>query len=295
MNARVPYLARLAGQVASPSYPASSPALRPPRRVLGDVASPATGAREGVPGLSEAVTGAVTVPSAVASGEPVVTVTARPEQPPRAPEVISSAAGAGTAGSFGAPEARLALADGRDGAFPAPQPATDAVVPAPAAGVPLSSPAVRDTVTPGAAATPSEVMPGRLPSSWADPAWNEPVAVPGTGPVPHDKLPSRELLPPQELAGHPDPAVPSGPGLGGPGPGGPGPGGAGSDAQGTRAPRVSIGAIEVTVVPPARPERIQPAPPPPRRLPRPASLLTGNAGADRLRDGLRRWHGTAQG
>jgi hypothetical protein len=64
-------------------------------------------------------------------------------------------------------------------------------------------------------------------------------------------------------------------------------------------PRVSIGTIEVTVVPPAPPT--PPAPevrPPAPVVPgwsRPPSLLAASAGAGRLRDGIRRWYGTAQG
>ncbi len=60
--------------------------------------------------------------------------------------------------------------------------------------------------------------------------------------------------------------------------------------------RVSIGTIEVTVVPPARPaQEIRPPAPVPRGSSGPSSLLAATAGAGRLRDGLRRWYGTAQG
>jgi hypothetical protein len=61
-------------------------------------------------------------------------------------------------------------------------------------------------------------------------------------------------------------------------------------------PQVSIGTIEVTVLPPA-PAVHQALPPPPvaRGWSRPPSLLASSAGMDRLRDGLRRWYGTAQG
>jgi len=63
--------------------------------------------------------------------------------------------------------------------------------------------------------------------------------------------------------------------------------------------RVSIGTIEVTVLPPARPtlhpgESRSPAPVP-RGRSRPPSLFGTTAGATRLRDGLRRWYGIAQG
>ena len=66
-----------------------------------------------------------------------------------------------------------------------------------------------------------------------------------------------------------------------------------------RRPRVSIGTIEVTVVPPApaapaAPEIRIPAPVTPGRS-RPPSPFAASEGADRLRHGLRRWYGTAQG
>jgi hypothetical protein len=64
-----------------------------------------------------------------------------------------------------------------------------------------------------------------------------------------------------------------------------------------RPARVTIGTIEVTVVPAARPARggTEPRLAPPQGVPpRSASGLTGAGGA-RLRDGLRRWYGIAQG
>jgi len=65
-----------------------------------------------------------------------------------------------------------------------------------------------------------------------------------------------------------------------------------------RRPRVSIGTIEVTVVPPtpsapAVPEIRLPAPVTPGWS-RPPSPFAASEGADRLRHGLRRWYGTAQ-
>ncbi len=96
----------------------------------------------------------------------------------------------------------------------------------------------------------------------------------------------RDLLPPPAQAPRPTELA------------GPGPGGSRQQPAGGRASaRVSIGTIEVTVVPPARPavhasESRAPAQMP-RGRSRPASPLT--AGADRLRDGLRRWYGIAQG
>jgi hypothetical protein len=64
-------------------------------------------------------------------------------------------------------------------------------------------------------------------------------------------------------------------------------------------PRVSIGTIEVTVVPPAPPapavREIQPPAPVTRGWSRSPSAFAASAGADRLRYGFRRWYGTAQG
>ncbi len=65
------------------------------------------------------------------------------------------------------------------------------------------------------------------------------------------------------------------------------------------APRVSIGTIDVTVLPPAPPAPPAPEIRPPAQVARgwtrPPSLLAATAGAGRLRDGVRRWYGTAQG
>ncbi len=63
--------------------------------------------------------------------------------------------------------------------------------------------------------------------------------------------------------------------------------------------RVSIGTIEVTVVPAAPPAPAVPQAHPPvqaaRGRSRPPSLLAAGPGADRRQDGLRRWYGIAQG
>jgi len=64
-----------------------------------------------------------------------------------------------------------------------------------------------------------------------------------------------------------------------------------------RRPRVSIGTIEVTIVPPTPTptpviHQIQPPAPVTNR---PSSPFAASAGADRLRHGFRRWYGTAQG
>jgi hypothetical protein len=79
---------------------------------------------------------------------------------------------------------------------------------------------------------------------------------------------------------------------------GPRPGGSSQRPRDTRPSQVSIGTIEVTVVPPTAPAAGLETRPPSRAArdrSRPASLLAANAGTDRLRDGVRRWYGTAQG
>jgi hypothetical protein len=66
-----------------------------------------------------------------------------------------------------------------------------------------------------------------------------------------------------------------------------------------RRPRVSIGTIEVTIVPPVPPtpavREIQPPAPVANGWSRPPSPFGASAGGDRLRHGFRRWYGTAQG
>ena len=79
---------------------------------------------------------------------------------------------------------------------------------------------------------------------------------------------------------------------------GPVPGGSRQEPRVTGPARVSIGTIEVTVVPPPRPAPAHETRPPAqvaRGWSRPPSLLAVSAGTGRLRDGLRRWYGTAQG
>jgi nicotinate-nucleotide--dimethylbenzimidazole phosphoribosyltransferase len=77
----------------------------------------------------------------------------------------------------------------------------------------------------------------------------------------------------------------------------PGPGGS-RQPGGAERPQVSIGTIEVTVVPPTRPEPAAGVQPPARAAgghSRDGSRTAAGAGSDRMRSGLRRWYGTAQG
>jgi translation initiation factor IF-2 len=135
-----------------------------------------------------------------------------------------------------------------------------------------------------APAAPAGPTPGPVPGTTGglDPGGS---AAPGVGHqapgqlVPPAPAAPGYLLPPP--ARNPDP----GPALG-PEPSGP------SRKPGAPArPGVSIGTIEVTVVPPA-----PPLPEPPRtQAAHPVAKLAESAGTGRLRDGLRRWYGTAQG
>jgi len=104
---------------------------------------------------------------------------------------------------------------------------------------------------------------------------------------PPELAPVRELMPP--------PASRAGPAtMPGPEPGEPY-----REPRAPGRPYLSIGTIEVTVVPPAPPaaagREAQPPPPVTPGWSRPPSLLASGAGRDSLRDGLRRWYGTAQG
>lgn len=77
------------------------------------------------------------------------------------------------------------------------------------------------------------------------------------------------------------------------------PGGLSRDTGTSPGARVSIGIIEVNVVPPARPAPAVSDASAPGRSPlsgsRVGSMLAAGPGSERLRDGLRRWYGTAQG
>jgi hypothetical protein len=75
------------------------------------------------------------------------------------------------------------------------------------------------------------------------------------------------------------------------------PGGSRRDPGAASGARVSIGTIEVTVVPPPAPA-VRDVPTPAHTAPsrpRAGSALAPRPASDRLRDSLRRWYGTAQG
>ena len=134
------------------------------------------------------------------------------------------------------------------------------------------------------------------PRSWTDPLWGAPVEVPpAVSARPRERAGDTARSAGTAALGA---LVPSS----GQAPQGnerpdPHPGRERREPHGAPQPRVSIGTIEVTVVPPAPPPghpQDGGALPLPGRQGAP-SLLAAGPGAERLRDGLRRWHGTAQG
>jgi hypothetical protein len=173
------------------------------------------------------------------------------------------------------PEATSAGAAGMGGAWPTSH---EGAGPGTSPATPL--PAVRP---PGPGQAPGQAA-GTAPSlpRW----WGEPVELPGRGaagqvPAEVGEL-ARDLMP-RDAGGHDT-------------------GGHDTGRSGTsrRAPagRVTIGTIEVTVVPPAQhPAHSLPAQTgPAQTVPAPAaSPVPAEAGSVRLRDGLRRWYGIAQG
>jgi hypothetical protein len=226
---------------------------------------------------------------AVLPAIPVGPASRPPQHPPRPPVLLVP--------PEPAPPTDAAVPGGADAASPgtaSPQPARP------------GSPPAQDTPgsRAGAGAEPSPARP-LLVTSWADPVWALPIELPGSdargagqagGPAPTSATGTSQASSPAAHAAEAILQPAAAPALGpthGTRPGQ-------SDAS---SPRVSIGTIEVTIVaPPAQ----QPAPGAPA-LPgrqqehtaptwsRPPSLLTASRRSDRLRSGLRRWHGTAQG
>ena len=115
-------------------------------------------------------------------------------------------------------------------------------------------------------------------------------AAPGLRRTP-EPSPMGDALPPAGRA-RPPSAGRARPSTGGPEPAphGPVPG-----PRTTGRPSVSIGTIEVTVLPSPAMTVPQPPAPPTGQWPRPASGLSDGRGGSRLRAGLRRWYGIAQG
>jgi hypothetical protein len=342
MKAAVPYMAALTGA------PRAGAALQPPRQLFGGAAR---------------VDRTVEQPRARAAPPPEEAASAS------GPEPAVPAVPAGTAESqFAAIEA---LATGSPGALsaklatkPATRPPTQPTGASERPAVPShSAEPTSDTGSPpsiphaGEPPRTAGAPPERVPLSFADPLWDEPVAFPSRAPAPAapraggdrravsepyalgpepvrpaptTASPARVASPLPALAGprspeaarpagtigpsgplgsetprpsapavpepgRPESAAPPAPGLAPPRPVSRG----GEPADQRRAPHslpraqpetVSIGTIEVTVVPPAKPRAVPPRPVPRRE--RPPSRL---AASDPLRDGRRRWYGVAQG
>jgi hypothetical protein len=339
MKAAVPYMAALTGA------PRAGAALQPPRQLFGGAARVDRTAEQPRPRAAPPPEDA-----ASASGPEPAVPAGNADSQFAAIEALAT-------GSRGAPSAKLAT---RPTTRPPTQPTGASERPA----VPSHSPEpTSDTGSPPSiphAAEPPRTAgapPERVPLSFADPLWDEPIALsaralapaaPRAGadrpaasesdalgpepvrPAPTTAAPARVAPPLPALAGprspeaarpvgtigpsgplgsetprpsaaavpepaRPESAAPSAPGLAPPRPGSRG----GEPAEQRRAPQglpraqpesVSIGTIEVTVVPPAKPRVVPPRPAPRRE--RPPSRL---AGSDPLRDGRRRWYGVAQG
>jgi hypothetical protein len=254
MNAQIPYLAGLAQQAAGPAT------LRPARRLFADDAyTPSQPPGRGGPGSYR--------------------------------QHIDDQAQLGTPGAAAAldPGDEPASPDGRSGTD---RPSAAALATAPTGG---SQPPHPGPLPPPSDSRPlGETTWGRSPTSWADPLWHAPVELPPT----IDAGPATSGTPSQVgPAALRDLAPPSAPVPGPTGLPGQDPGGSGQQPGGANRARVSIGTIEVTVVPPSSPAAAHEAgaaAQAARGRTRPPSLLTAGSGAARLRDGLRRWYGTAQ-
>ena len=238
------------------SYPPFAPPARPPRMAdVGSVAVPAAPDPADQAAVSPR-------PSRSRTGSPTVAATSA-ATPPAGP--AAHAAGPVRPGT---PEAPADTALARPPVSPASIPQRETPVelaqPAnPPAGLRASAPGNEMGIPSARGTLDAADGPGRSG---------------GTAAV-HDLLPSPGLAP--------GPIEPSGLRPGG-----------SRQLGGAARPRVSIGTIEVTVVPPARPEPAADVQPPARAARgrsgegfRPAASM----GSDRLRSGLRRWYGTAQG
>jgi hypothetical protein len=307
VSARVPYLAKLASKAAGsapllpgrPLFPGTAyPAGRllaaddsadfprgragsaGPAARVGGADAIATPARPDRSGLTAVMTGAVLASraqQAVATAVPPTTSAlagpaAQPAEPRSAGLMPSASAGPPAGAARSGPPEDPAIVPSWGPALELPHPLELASVTGEASTRPAAAPDQRRASGPG----PHPMTGGAGAGSDQGPA----PAAAATDRVPPLPLPA--------LAPRPDEAT------------GPGPLGSRQQMPGGPEPaRVSIGTIEVTVVPPAGPashaSESRPPAQTPRGRPRPPSLLATTAGAGRLRDGLRRWYGIAQG
>jgi len=304
MTARVPYLAGLAGQGAA------EPVLLPPRPLFaGSYGQPRV--RGSGP--------ATLLPAGQDAGEDLArgwqaarTAAAEPTLAPRAS--LSSAESAADQTATAPRQRGMDSADRAPSRPLVPLPAVNpSARPGPTARseshLPGDSSLIASPGLPGvgrdadnAGGAPGDTQPDvgiaarPSPRSWTDPLWGAPVGLPPTVSArPRERAGDATQSAGTAAVGALLPSSGQAP--------------QGNDRPGSHAgrerrrqhgvpgARVSIGTIEVTVVPPApQPGRPEDG----RVLSRPGrqgapSLLAAGPGAERLRDGLRRWHGTAQG
>ena len=335
MKAQVPYLARLARQGAGqptlqpprllftganlpqPLVPASGERGMGPADAGPGGSRPgaAAGRRHGTVGAPDALLTASApdagqVPSASRIGSPAaieaaaridtsVAPTARgepdPVRPTRPTRLAHDAEPAGQ-------QATEPPAGGPSSAGPAAASAIrPALVPGPGeaarpTAVPYSGGVTRPASRPGPAAPPQQDITARPPESWTDPVWSRPVELPaGVPPVPSHEHAAGQL--PAAAAAAAAAAADDLPLLPAhaPSPADARHVAAAPRSNGSRQAQLSIGTIEVTVVPAAKPPGADIPPAKPGIRSRPPSLIATGPGADRLRDGLRRWYGIAQG
>lgn len=258
------------------SRPATTPTTRPPTQPTGASERPA------VPSHSrEATSDTGSPPSIPHAAEPPRTMGAPPERVPLSftdplwDELVALPPRAPATDAPPAPEKRTAVS-GPDALRREPD------RPAPTAATPTTATPARAVALPAALAGPRSAEVARAIATIAP---STPLALEAPRPsAPAVPEPAR-----------PETAAPPTVGLAPPRPGSRG----GDPADQRRAPRnlpraepetVSIGTIEVTVVPAAKPRAVSSRPAPRRE--RPPSRL---AGSDPLRDGRRRWYGVAQG
>lgn len=319
MNAQVPYLAKLARRAAGPAplqpgrplfpgtaylagrllaaddgenLPRGRAGRADPAARAGRADAIATPAGPDRPGLTAVRTGSVSVPRAQLTQAAAAQQTTSAPAGHTAQQMTSAPAGHTAQPTEPRPPGPVPSASAHPPASAARgwPPQAPASVPSWETPVELTRPAelaaaagqagTRSTAPPAPLAGSPASWPGQASAATANRDQGPSAAAATTGKIP--------ALPPPALAPRPDePTEPTGPGLFGSRqqlPGGPGP------------DRVSIGTIEVTVVPPTRPgAESRPGVQAPRGRPRPASLLAAHGGTSRLRDGLRRWYGIAQG
>jgi len=326
MKAQVPYLTRLAREGARP------PALRPPRPLFtggnhpqplepasGEWATSPAGAGPGrgrpgpVPGRGHDpvnAPGALTAASARDAGALMPRASRTPSPAAlEAPARVGTSGASGTqvarreadplspirSGQDGEPAGQQAAAGGRPVSGPSlagPSLAGPSLAGPSSGGPSLAGPSPAGPSSagpspvasvPGPAAPPEPDATNGPPESWTDPVWGRPVELPAIVPQVPSPGHAGGQLPVDVGAGSDDlPLLPAHPR-------------SAPSSGDARQAQVSIGTIEVTVVPAAKPSAAEIPPAQPVIRSRPPALIATGPGADRRRDGRRRWYGIAQG